>query len=60
MWGQLFVNAEVNPVLARGRGLGRLIEGLSNGDPTSWAIAVGVVVVFGGIAIYKQFSDSDD
>lgn len=58
-WVQLFANVESNPVLARGRGLGRLIEGLSSGDPTSWAITVGAVVIFGGIAIYKQFSDSD-
>lgn len=41
------------PVLAaRGRALAKLLEG----DPVAWSILVGVVVIFGGIAIYKQMN----
>lgn len=32
-------------VLARGRGLAKLIEGLGEGDPVAWGI-VGVIVLF--------------
>lgn len=52
--------AGVCPLLAaRGRGLGSLINGLSQGDPVAWSITVGVVVIFGGIAIYKHYNGGD-
>lgn len=51
---------DLNPVLARGRGLGKLIEGLSNGDPAAWIILVVVVLIFGGIAVYKRMYRSDE
>lgn len=50
---------DLNPVLAR-RGLGKLIEGLSNGDPAAWIILVVVVLIFGGIAVYKRMYGSDE
>ncbi len=61
MWSQLLASAETSPIFAaRGRGIASLIEGLGNGDPVAWSITIGAVVIFGGIAIYKQYSDSDD
>ena len=51
---------DLNPVLARGRGLAKLIEGLSNGDPVAWIILVVVVLIFGGIAVYKRMYGSDE
>ena len=42
------------PVLARGRGLGRLLEGLWNGDPVSWGILGLVVAIMVGIAVFKR------
>ena len=51
--------AEFSPVLAR-RGLGQLIEGLSNGDPVAWGITGVVVVVLIGIAVFKRMSGSDE
>ena len=50
---------EFSPVLAR-RGLGHLIEGLSNGDPVAWGITGVVVVVLIGIAVFKRMSGSDE
>ncbi len=58
-WSQAFANADFQPLVARGRGLGKLIEGLGNGDPVAWSITIGAVVIFGGLAIYRQYSDSD-
>ncbi len=50
---------DVSPILAR-RGLGKLIEGLLNGDPVAWGITIVVVVVFVGIAIFKRASGTSD
>jgi hypothetical protein len=45
------------PVLARGRGLAKLIEGLSEGDPVAWGITVVIVLVMIGIGVYKRNHD---
>lgn len=60
LWFAGGIGAGVYPVLAaRGRGLANLINGLSQGDPVAWSITVGVVVIFGGIAIYKHYNGGD-
>lgn len=38
---------------ARGRAIGRLIRGLTEGDPASWIILSGIVVIAGGWYGYK-------
>jgi hypothetical protein len=44
-------------LIARGgRGLARLVQGLTEGDPVAWTITIGVVVIFGGIGIYKHYN----
>lgn len=43
-------------VFARGRGLGRLIAGLSEGDPVAWGITIVVVLIFIGIAVVKHYN----
>ncbi len=48
------VFARFEPLFARGRGLGNLIQGLSEGDPMSWVLAVVVVVIMIGVAVYKS------
>jgi hypothetical protein len=50
------------PVLARGRGAARLLEGLWNGDPVAWGIVGVIVAVMVGIALFKRFTGmgSDD
>ena len=40
-------------VLARGRGLAKLIEGLSEGDPIAWGV-VGVLVVVLGVSYFVR------
>ena len=35
------------------RGIGRLIEGLTNGDPIAWTVLGAVVVIGVGVAVYK-------
>lgn len=42
------------PLFARGRGLGHLIQGLSEGDPMSWVLLVVVVAIMIGVAVYKS------
>lgn len=50
-----------DPTLAlRGRGLGRLLEGLYNGDPVAWTITGVVIAISIGIAIYKHYNGDDD
>lgn len=46
-----------SPLFARGRGLVHLIQGLAEGNPVSWAIAAGLIVIIGGMAIYKHYYD---
>ena len=54
----MFATTVVNPVLARGRA--KLFEDLYNGDPVAWGILGVVVLIFGGIAIYKRMSRNDE
>ena len=47
--------------LARGRGLGKLLEGLWEGDPTAWTILVVIVVAMVGWSILKRkFGGNDE
>ena len=53
---------DVVPVLAaRGRGISRMLEGLWNGDPTTWIIlGVGVVAVVGFAVVKSRLGMDDD
>ena len=44
-WALSLCGSFSQPILARGRGIVKLIEGLSEGDPVAWGI-VGVIVLF--------------
>jgi len=48
----LFV-ADVFAIPAR-RGLARLLEGMWEGDPVSWSIFGGIVVIGGGVYVVKN------
>jgi hypothetical protein len=51
---------DVHPVLiARGRGLGKLIEGLWNGEPAAWIILGVVVAGMVAIGVFKRMSGSE-
>ena len=57
------ISVATAPILARGRGLARLIEGLWNGDPVAWGISGVVIAVLVAIAVFKRAtgtSDSDE
>lgn len=57
MWVASGFGVDLYPVLAaRGRALAKLLEG----DPVAWSILAGVVVIFGGIAIYKHMNGGGD
>lgn len=56
----LLGNAVATPILARGRGLGKLIQGLMDGDPVAWTITGVVVAIFIGIAVFKAVRGSGD
>jgi len=53
---------EIGSLLARvrGRGIARLIRGLTEGDPVSWAIFGGIVVVAGGWYGFKYYKSRQE
>ncbi len=40
---------------ASGRSLARLVEGLSNGEPSAWFALLGILAVAGGIYGFKFY-----
>ena len=52
--------ALLQPVLARGRGIGYLIKGLFEGDPIAIGITAVAVVCVVGYVVYQRVSGSID
>ena len=50
----------LQPVLARGRGIGYLIKGLVEGDPIAIGITAVVVVGVVGYVVYQRVSGTSD
>lgn len=52
--------AMLQPILARGRGLGLLIKGLFEGEPVAIGITVVAVVGVVGYVVYQRVSGTSD
>jgi hypothetical protein len=47
-------------LFARGRGLGRLLEGLWEGDSTAWIILGSTIAALVGWGMFKTWAGMDD
>jgi hypothetical protein len=57
LFAQTLHVTEFVPILAAR--LGRLLNGLSEGDPVAWSILVGVIVISIGISLWKKSRAED-
>ncbi len=58
-WALNLSNYLPQSLLARGRGIVRLIEGLGEGDPVSWGIVGVIVLFFVGKFVYSSMQNKD-